>query len=98
MFLKIHERMGKKVVAVCDKELIGKVYEEGDAILDLKTYKNFYMGKLVSEEEAIKHLAEFNSANIVGKKSVSLALGLKLCEKSEVKTIAGIPHIQIYKF
>jgi len=66
--------------------------------LDLKKYENFYAGKIVDEEEAKKHLENFDSANMVGKKSVSLALRLGLCEKSEVRTIAKIPHIQIYKF
>jgi len=98
MYLKVHERMGKKVVALCDEELLGEVYEEGDLVLDLKKYKDFYAGKIVDEEEAKKHLKRFDSANIVGEKSVLLAISLGLCKKSEVKTIAKIPHIQIYKF
>jgi|YelNatPaOPRAMG01_1025707.scaffolds.fasta_scaffold06317_6 hypothetical protein len=97
MYLKIHERMGKRVVALCDKELIGNVYEKDGLVLDLKTYRNFYVGEIVGEEEAKKHLENFDSANIVGKNSVSLAIRMGLCKKSEVRTIAGIPHIQIYK-
>ncbi|MGC8899033.1 MAG: DUF424 domain-containing protein [Candidatus Micrarchaeia archaeon] len=94
----MHERMGKKVVAVCDEELIGKIYEEGEVVLDLKTYKDFYVGKVESEKEIKKYLEKFDSANIVGEKSVSLAISLGLCKKSEIRTIAGIPHIQVYKF
>lgn len=98
MLLKIHERMERRVVALCDKELVGNVYEQGDLVLDLRAYKDFYAGKIVGEKEAKKHLEKFDSANIVGKKSIALATSLGLCKISQVKTIAKIPHIQIYKF
>jgi len=33
MYLKIHEQQGKKIIAVCDKELIGKILTDGNAYL-----------------------------------------------------------------
>ena len=64
------------VVAICDSELIGKYFEEGKFQLDVK--ESFYKGQEVSEEEIIKLIrrmsVEDSTFNIVGEKSVSLAI------------------------
>ncbi|MEM4272264.1 MAG: DUF424 family protein [Candidatus Bilamarchaeaceae archaeon] len=97
MYLKITEREGQRVVAVCDKELLGKVFEEKGKVLDLQKYAYFYKGDIAGVGEVTEALSDFSSANLVGKKAVGLALVLGLAEKSEVKEIASIPHLQIYK-
>lgn len=97
MYLKVHEGQKGKVVAVCDRELLGKVFESGGAVLDLALYRDFYKGELVDEETVVKALANFWSANLVGEKAVRCALKLDLAERSAVKRIAGIPHLQLYR-
>ena len=97
MQLKVTEREGKKVVAVCDTELLGQVFEEGDAVLDLKTHESFYRGKEATAEEVAEALANFGSANLVGKESVGVALEKGLAEKGDVRYIKNIPHLQLYR-
>ena len=70
MFIKIIKSY-RDVVAVCDKEILGKTFEEENKILELK--ESFYKGKEVNEDEAIKILQDMvredATFNIVGKKA-----------------------------
>lgn len=97
MYLKVTEKEGKKIVAVCDTELLGQIFEEGDAILDLKTYERFYRGEEATAEEVAEALADFGSANLVGKKAVEIALKKGLANEEDVKYIKNIPHLQLYR-
>jgi hypothetical protein len=83
----------RDVVAICDKELLGKKFEEGNLQLDVK--ENFYSGKEGSEKEVIEiiqRMAEEDATfNIVGKKSVNAALKSGIIEEIGIKEIQGIP-------
>lgn len=98
MYLKVHEGQGKKIVAVCDKELVGRVLEEGDKFIDLDTYRSFYVGKLSTRKEVSDALEDFSSANFVGRKAVGVVLELGIAGEESVMYIKDIPYIQIYKF
>jgi hypothetical protein len=97
MYMKIHETAKMRIVAVCDKDLIGKVLEDEGKCLDLDKYRSFYIGEDVEEARVKAALKEFGSANIVGKKAVDIALDLGLVEKEGIMYIKKIPYIQIYK-
>ena len=98
MYLKIHETSTSRVIAACDEDLLGKVFEEGKKELNLKTYAHFYKGLSFSEKEFVESLKKpFSSLNLVGKETISLAIKLKLCTKQDIKTISSIPYVQVYK-
>ena len=97
MYVKVTEREGRKVVAACDRELLGKVFTEGEAVLDLKNYESFYRGEESDAGKLKKELEGTDSANLVGEKSVNVALESGLAQKSDVKYIKEIPHLQIYR-
>ena len=97
MYMKIHEGSGGKVVAVCDKELVGKVLEDDKTCMDLERYHGFYVGERVGKSEVESALGTFTSANLVGEKSVGIALSLELVNKDDVMYINKTPYIQIYK-
>lgn len=97
MYLKIHESNGQRIVAVCDKELIGTVLEEGKYLIDLKKYSSFYKGNLATQEEVSKALNSFTSANLVGKKAVGVALSKKLVSEDKIVIIKNLPFIQLYR-
>ncbi|MBU0527189.1 MAG: DUF424 family protein [Candidatus Micrarchaeota archaeon] len=97
MYLKIHENANGKVIAICDRELIGKVLEEGDKYLDLETHKRFYVGEQTDENGVRKILGDFQSANLVGTKAVGVALELGMINEEDVMYIKETPYIQIYK-
>ena len=97
MYLKVSEKEGKKIVAACDTELLGQVFEEGDAVLDLKTYGPFYRGEEATAEEVAGALSYCDSANLVGKEAVGVALEKGLANEEDVKYIKNIPHLQLYR-
>jgi hypothetical protein len=92
MFFKIHKSY-RVVVAICDSELIGKYFEEGIFQLDIK--ESFYKGQEVHEEEIIRLMkrmsAEDATFNIVGEKSISLAIELGLISKEGIRRIQDVP-------
>jgi len=94
MIVKTHKtENGQLILAVCDKDILGKKFVDNDLQLDLSS--NFYKGKEMSEDE-IKNL--FRAAyiiNIAGKKSVALALKEGLINENKILFIKNIPHAQI---
>ncbi len=93
MIVKIHKNEhGRDVVAVCDDNLLGKKFEEGKLQLDLTS--NFYKGEIKDEDETGDIIRNAYIVNIVGEKSVAVALKEGIIEKHHVIKIAGIPHAQ----
>ena len=92
MFIKIQESY-RHVVGICDKELLGKKFEQGNFQLDVK--ESFFKGKEVSEEQAIQIIQNMSiedaTFNIIGPKSTQLALKLGIINKKGIKTIDNVP-------
>ncbi len=95
VFLKKYCSGKDTLVAVCDKDLIGKTLRDGKIKLEVK--KEFYGDRLTTPEEAAKALSEADTGNIVGKKSVKIAIERNLVDPSAVIHIAGIPHVHIIR-
>ena len=92
MLVKIHKSINGIVVAICDKELIDKKFEQGKLQLDLTT--DFYNGEEKSEEETKEILKKAYIVNLVGKKAVDFGLKNKIINKENIKKIAKIPFCQ----
>jgi len=97
MYMKLHSQDGSTILALCDREHLGKVFREGELRLDLKTYSSFYKGELVTEEDARRALRDADSLNLVGKRSIALAEKLGIISKAAVRKIGGVPHVQVYR-
>lgn len=93
MYCKKHVFGTRIVVALCDKECIGQTFKEGERVLDLDKYKDFYIG------DDFKYLTEkFDTINAVGTKSINFLIKNKyLKDKKNVIKIQNVPHIQIFK-
>ena len=91
MIAKLHKSLeGRVILAVCDSELVGKKFEEGELQLDLTS--GFYKGKEMSEERILELFKVVNIVNLVGKEAVGLGKKAGIIEK--VITIEGIPHAE----
>ncbi|MBU0666767.1 MAG: DUF424 family protein [Nanoarchaeota archaeon] len=91
--VKKHEYEGKVVLAICDKELLGKKIVEEKKQLDI-TLK-FYKGTEKNDLE-LKELIKKNILiNAVGKKIIALLINEEIISEKEIKFVKGIPHIQI---
>jgi len=99
MFVNIIESY-RGVVAIADKELIGKQFFEGKKQLDIK--ESFYKGEnenpLLKEEVKemmIDFAREDATFNIVGENSINCALEVGIITKEQVLKIDGIPYTLI---
>lgn len=92
MLIRIHKSY-RDIVAICDSDLIGKRFEEGRFQLDIK--ESFFKGEKTSEEKAIKIMQDMSredaTFNIVGEKSVNIALKAGIITKEGIKKIHSIP-------
>lgn len=90
IYLKIHRSGESTIIALCDKELVGKKFE--DKKLQLNITERFYKGEALPEDQIIEILREAANINIVGKKSIEAALKAGVIEKENIIKIKGIPH------
>jgi len=95
MIAKKHEIDYKTIIAACDKEHIGKTFEEGEIYFIAS--EKFYAGVEVSESELEKLLEEADSINLFGDKCVNVALKKGFVSEKSIIKIKGIKHAQAYK-
>lgn len=88
-----HSTEERKILTACDSEVIGKVYEEGKAQLDLTT--EFFQGEEKEKSELKSLLKGVTTLMIIGKEAVSFAEDEGLVTEERVKTVDGVPHAQI---
>ena len=79
---------------MCDAELIGKTFEDKKIVLSVS--ERFYSGEVKPEAEVRKILCNAESANLVGKRVVTIAVKEGYIKKEDVLLIAGVPHAQVY--
>ena len=93
VLIKIHENY-RKVVAICDSELLGKKFEQGKLQLNVNEF--FYNGKEYDENKALKVLSNAKQDdacfNFVGQNSINLGIKLGIIDKNCILRIQGIPH------
>jgi hypothetical protein len=92
MLVKTHKKENRTIIAVCDKELLGKLFEENGKQLDLRG--DFYKGEEKDIQEIGDLIRNADGVNLVGKEAVELGLQEGVIEKEHVMTIKGVPHAQ----
>jgi hypothetical protein len=92
MIVKVHKKDEKTIVAVCDSDLLGKKFEQGELQLDLTS--DFYKGDEMDEKEAGDLVRNADIVNLVGKNSVKLGMQEGVIDEDHVMEIAGVPHAQ----
>lgn len=94
MIVKEHRYSEGLLVAACDSNLIGKKFEEDNLQLDLSS--DFYKGRELKENELKRVLKKARVANLVGEKTVLVAISLGLVDKEKVIKIKNVPHCQFF--
>ncbi len=93
ILVKLHQNPeGQKILALCDKELLGKKFEQGDRQLDLTT--DFYQGEEKTEAEIKELIKNVYIINLVGEESLNLIKKLNLNPENIIR-IQNIPHAEI---
>lgn len=83
------------LVAICDKELVGKNIKDKE--LKVKVSRKFYQGELVDEKKCIELMKKATIGNLIGKKIIKLALREGFIEEENIMYIGKVPHAQFIK-
>jgi hypothetical protein len=87
-----------KMIAMCDEELMGSIFQEGKMVIDLQRYGGFYKGDLLTEDDVRSQIDDtVYSANVVGNRSVQILLDAKLIKKSDIKTVQGVKMVHLFR-
>lgn len=92
--LNVVETEKGKVVAVCDKEILGRSFEEKGVILEVS--EKFFGGGEAGEKEVLEALGNCFTGNIVGEEAVSLLIDEGVVEEDRVLKVEGVPTAQIF--
>ena len=92
ILVKVHESY-KRVIAICDADLIGKKFVDGNLQLDINDH--FYNGSLMTEDEILQLIEDYErddvSYNIVGEKAVQLCMQANLISPTGIRRISKVP-------
>lgn len=80
------------LVSVCDEDILGETFTNGDVSLTVE--EGFYDGDPAEPEEVVASLARATTANIVGTRSVDLAVEHGFVDEANVLDIQGTRHAQ----
>jgi len=94
LIAKRHDLGTKSILAVCDKEHLGKSFEEGNLFFEVR--EKFYGGEEIEREQLIELIKEADSVNFFGNKCIEIAIKEGLISESNVIIISGIKHAQAY--
>jgi len=92
MLVKIHKSY-RDIVAICDSELVGKVFEEDKYQLDVK--ESFFKGNEKTKQEVLKIMQDMAKEdatfNIIGPEATELAMEAGIITQEGIKKIQGVP-------
>ena len=80
---------------ICDPELVNKTVHDGNT--KIKINPSYYAQKDVDEHEAKNLLEKCTSINMVGEKTISLAISLCIGSEKSIRRIEGIPFLIVFK-
>lgn len=94
MIVREHKaRDGRIMLAVCDSDILGRKFEDGDLQLDLGS--DFYKGEELSDAQVEVLVRRAYMISFVGKKSVGFGIKHGLISKERAVAIAGVPYAQV---
>ncbi|QGA53527.1 DUF424 family protein [Sulfolobus sp. E5-1-F] len=94
VLLNIIRAQGMTLINICQEELLGKVFRDGEIILDIS--EKFYGGDSVELDYAFSLIDEATVMSIVGNYVVEEAIKRGLVHKDSVISVAGIKFAQVY--
>lgn len=94
-FMRIHNVGGKKIVAVCDEEILGMVFREGDVVLDISP--KFYGGRKADLEEVMNEIMDADIVVLSGKRIVEELDRRGAVIKEYALKVGDQLHIQIVR-
>lgn len=83
------------LIAVCDHDVLGESFEDG--AVSITVTEEFYGGEQVGEDRVVEALARARVANLVGTRTVSVAVEHGFIEEANVLEIGETVHAQMLR-
>jgi len=95
MTLIVNEKQGPHglLLVVTDKDILGKVFEEGKLQLDLR--KEFYNGEEKNKEQIKIMCSGARDVHLTGKEVVALGVEWGLVDAERILWVKGVPHAEV---
>ncbi|MFC4540964.1 DUF424 domain-containing protein [Halosolutus amylolyticus] len=95
MIVNERETQEGLLVAVCDEDVLGETFAEGE--ISLTVTEEFYGGDPVDEGAVVDSLARASVANIVGTRAVELAIEEGFVDEANVLDVGATRHAQLLR-
>ncbi len=93
IFVKMHRQGPEVLVAACDDDIVGKTF--GGKDLKITVSASFYQGDRGGEELLVSRLGMATVANLVGKRTLAIAVKHGFVDAENVLQIGEVPHAQM---
>jgi len=91
--IKLYRQGRELVVAACDADIIGQTFRSND--LKIHVSEGFYKGDSGDEDMLVNRLEMATIVNLVGRKTVDIAIRHGFVDPDCVLMIGGVPHAQM---
>ena len=95
IYVRMHKGRDDIILAACDEEVIGKTFK-GDG-MRITVSEDFYNGELVPEEVFIERMRSATIMNLVGERTIALAVENGHVHENCVLQIGETKHAQVVK-
>jgi uncharacterized protein len=94
--MRVHRVRSEFVVAACDAELLGRELPIGEAGHTVTVTPQFYGERRVSREELLWALQRATIANLLGARTLQLAVEGGFIDPGGAGELGGVPHAEIF--
>ena len=95
IYIKIHHAADDIILAACDEDVLGKTFKGDGAKITVS--ERFYNGELVPEETYTKYMESVTIMNLVGERTIALAIEKGYVSEDCILDIGGVKHAQVVK-
>lgn len=95
IYIRLHKGKDDIILAACDEEVLGQTFR-GDG-MRITVSDSFYNGELVSEDTFIERMKSVTIMNLVGKRTIGLAIEKGYVMEDDVIDIGDVKHVQVVK-
>lgn len=81
------------LLIITDKDILGKIFEEGKIQLDLT--KDFFKGEEKDKEEVKTLIPTARHLHLTGKESVAIGLEMDLVDTKKILWVQKVPHAEV---
>ncbi len=95
IYTKIHSNRDEIILAACDEDVLGKTFKGNG--MRITVSEGFYNGELIPDEIFVERMKTATVMNLVGERTVSLAIEEGYVNKDNVLMIGETKHAQVVK-